>query len=257
MIMDMSASKRFKALSRISHIRGAGATTCCRLGPFEPRKPAKCRRSGSPRATVPNALLIAALSLSLAGCSFLQPGATVRTTPPPQTDTKGAQELTSAPKQPEAPLKPVPPTPQQPRRISETKPPSATGSRGAEKLAATSTPLTVRAREATTVKDEPVTPQAPITVGSGTVTDAPVAELVFKGPPHQAPPRMGARKMLAWFGLGLGVAVLAILARLYLIRRAQPPAVPDAKKDDLNMPKELLFKEPVNLPQEAVATEKS
>ena len=255
--MDMSAIKRLKALSRISHFRGAGATTCCRLRPFGPRKPAKCRCSGSPRATVPNALLIAALSLSLAGCSFLQPGATVRTTPPPQTDTKGAQELASAPKQPEAPSKPVPPTPQQPRRISDTKPPSATVSRGAEKLAATSTPLTVRARERTTVEADPVAPQAPITAGAGTVTDAPVAELIFKGPPHPPPPRVGAKKVLVWFGLGLGVAVLAILARLYLIRRAKPPAVPDPKKDDLKMPKELLFKEPLNLPQEAVATEKS
>jgi hypothetical protein len=165
-------------------------------------------------------------------------------------DTKGAQELASPPKQPETPSKPAPPARQQPRRISEAKPPPATVSKGAEKLAAPNVPFTVRARENIIVKTEPAEPQVPITANSGTVTDALVAELVFKGPPHEDPPRVGAKKVLIWFGLVVGVAVLAILARLCLIRRAVPLEVTDAKKDDLKMPPELLFKEPVKLPQD-------
>ena len=66
-------------------------------------------------------------------------------------------------------------------------------------------------------------------------------------------------KVLVWLGLGLGGAALAVLARLYAIRRAQPPDVPEAGRDEdeLEMPPELLLKEPVNLPQEAVMAEKS
>ena len=57
-------------------------------------------------------------------------------------------------------------------------------------------------------------------------------------------------------GLVLGVAAVAIPARLYIVRRAKPAAPSNAKKEELEMPKELLFKEPVSLSQEAVATEK-
>jgi hypothetical protein len=57
--------------------------------------------------------------------------------------------------------------------------------------------------------------------------------------------------------LGLGGATLAVLARFYAIRRAKPADVSDASKDELKMPPELLLKEPMNLPQEAVMAEET
>jgi hypothetical protein len=64
--------------------------------------------------------------------------------------------------------------------------------------------------------------------------------------------------VLVSLGLGLGGAALAVLARLYVIRRAKPAVLLAAGKDELKMPRELLFKEPLNLPQEpAVVPEKS
>lgn len=63
-------------------------------------------------------------------------------------------------------------------------------------------------------------------------------------------------KALVWLGLGLGAAALAVLARLYVVRRAKPVEIPDAGKEELKMPKELLFKEPLNLPPAAAVAEK-
>jgi hypothetical protein len=63
-------------------------------------------------------------------------------------------------------------------------------------------------------------------------------------------------KALAWLGLGLGGAALAVFARLLVIRRANPPGDSAASKDDLKMPPELLFKEPLTALQEPVAAEK-
>jgi hypothetical protein len=64
-------------------------------------------------------------------------------------------------------------------------------------------------------------------------------------------------KVLAWFGLGLGGAALAVVARLYVIRRAKPVVLlSNAGKDELKMPPELLLKEPLNPPRETVLAEK-
>jgi hypothetical protein len=60
-----------------------------------------------------------------------------------------------------------------------------------------------------------------------------------------------------WLGPGLGGAALAVLARLYLIRRAKPAEVADARKDELKPAPGLLMKEPLNLPQEAAVAEES
>jgi hypothetical protein len=57
--------------------------------------------------------------------------------------------------------------------------------------------------------------------------------------------------------LGLGGAALAVLARFYAIRRAKSPDLSAARKDELKMPPELLLKEPMNLPQEAVMAEET
>ena len=263
----MSANEPLKALSRILCTRGPRGPACCRLTRSEWPEPAICRRSGFPRAAVSNTILIAALSLCLVGCGVLQTGTTARPTPPQRTDTKGAQELASATKQPEAPSRSAQPAPQPARRVSETKPPpasvgetrppSATASRGAEKLVAPSAPAPVRASQRTTLPAEPSAPKAPTAEDSGTVTGAPVQALVFRGPPPQARSRRAGVKLLAWLGLGLGGAALAVLARLYLIRRATPPALPDAKKDELKTAPGLLMKEPLNLPQKAVMAEES
>ncbi|MGD0261772.1 MAG: hypothetical protein ABSD29_18435 [Verrucomicrobiota bacterium] len=214
--------------------------------------------SASPRAALPNAILIAALSLSLAGCGVLQPATTARTTPPPQTDTKGAQQLALPTKPPEAPTRPAPPVPQSAPRVSETKPPSVTAARGAEKLVAPNPAAPVRVSERTTLSPAPSAPKTPVAEDSVTVTGAPVQALIFRGPPPQARPRRAGIIVLVSLGLGLGGAALAVLARLYVIRRAKPAVLLAAGKDELKMPRELLFKEPLNLPQEpAVVPEKS
>jgi hypothetical protein len=48
---------------------------------------------------------------------------------------------------------------------------------------------------------------------------------------------------------------LAGLAWFSAIRRAKSADLPNTGKDDLKMPPELLFKEPLNLPQEIVLAE--
>jgi hypothetical protein len=63
-------------------------------------------------------------------------------------------------------------------------------------------------------------------------------------------------KALAWLGMGLGGVVLLVLARLCVVRFAKRPGVSAASKDDLEMPPELLFKEPLTALQEPVAAEK-
>jgi hypothetical protein len=55
--------------------------------------------------------------------------------------------------------------------------------------------------------------------------------------------------------LGLGGAALAIVAWFSAICRAKSADLPNTGKDDLKMPPELLFKEPLNLPQEIVLAE--
>jgi hypothetical protein len=64
-------------------------------------------------------------------------------------------------------------------------------------------------------------------------------------------------KALAWLGLVLGGAALAFLAHLFVIRRAKPPGDSAASKDDLKMPPELLFKEPLTALQEPAAAEET
>jgi hypothetical protein len=90
---------------------------------------------------------------------------------------------------------------------------------------------------------------APIVVSSGAITDAPVQELIFKGPaPEAARPRLSVKKLLMWLGIGIGVAALVVVARLCLTRRAAPLEVPKAKEDDLITAPGLLLKESVTLP---------
>ena len=196
---------------------------------------------------VPKALLLVLL-LSLAGCAVSRPTTTTRLIPPATADTERAQELVSATKQPEVPSAPAQPAPQFAQRVSDTRPPPASASKGAEKLATPHTPAVVRASERTALSTGPPVPKAPIAVVSGTVTDAPVQALVFRGPPPEiAAPRSGI-KWWAWLGLGLGGAALGGLAWFCAIRRAKSADLPNTGKDDLKMPPELLFKEPLNLP---------
>jgi hypothetical protein len=48
---------------------------------------------------------------------------------------------------------------------------------------------------------------------------------------------------------------LAVVAWFCAIRRAKSADLPNAGKNDLKMPPELLFKEPLNLPREIVLAE--
>ena len=251
-IMDMSAKESLQCPNGVPHTRGAGAPACC-------------RRSGSPRAAVVTAILIA-FSLSFAGCGIPQAGTTARLIPPPRAGTPGAPELASTPNQPEAPAIPAPPVPQQVPRVNETKPrpaaigesrpAPATASRGAEKLVALGAPAVVLARERSTIPAEPSVPKAPVAEVSGTVTDAPAQALVFRGPPPEAQPSRVGIRWWVWLGLGLGGAALAVLARLYVIRRAKPPVPAEAGNGKPTPVPGLFFKEPLNLPQAAVMAEK-
>ena len=220
---------------------------------------------GSPRAGIAGAILIA-VSLFLTGCDTSRPVSTTRLISPARVTAESAQEPAPTLKEPEAPTKPAQPAPQPVQHISETKPPPAlivsqaspapaTGSKGAEKLVALITPVPVRASEKPAA--EPSIPKAPITEVSGTVTDAPIQALILKGPPPEARTLRPGIKALMWLGLGLVVAALAVVARLYMIRRAKPADFPKAAKEELKPAEGLLFKEPLNLPQAPVLAEKS
>ena len=132
-----------------------------------------------------------------------------------------------------------------------------TASRGAERLAAPTVPGVVRAHEKSPVKAEPGQPQPPIVADSGAGSDAPVKELIFKGPPPEVKPRVNVKKLLLWFGVVFGVGALAVVARLCLRRRAEPIEAHDPKQKDSIAPPGLLLKESVNLPQEALVIEQS
>ncbi len=223
--------------------------------------------SGSPRAAVSNTVLLAALSLFLAGCGGLPSGTTAKTTLVAPADTRTAHDLAPTTKQPETPSTPAQPVSQNIQPIRETKPPSATATKGAERLVATTTkgpekvvaasaPAPARASERTPLAAQQPDSKPPVTQDSGALASLPIKELVIKGPPHEAPQPRAVTKALAWLVLALGGAALAVLARLLLIRRAKPPGVSAAHKDDLKMPPELLFKESVMAPEEPAAAEK-
>jgi len=61
---------------------------------------------------------------------------------------------------------------------------------------------------------------------------------------------MAGKKALLWFGLVLAGGVLVVAVRLYLVRRVSPAELAALGKDDLKMPREMGFKDPINLPQE-------
>jgi hypothetical protein len=255
--MDISTTRRLKARNRVYDPCDARAPASCPLKPFGPRKPARCRRTSSPLVTISNALLIAALLLALAGCAVVQPDTTARTSPVSSPATNSAPTMASVSQKPEAPANPASPVPQPPQRISEPKPPPATASKGAERLAAPATPAVVRAREMPQAKAEPAQPKVPIVADSGAITDAPVRELVFKGPSPKPRTGLSPKKLLGWIGLGLAIGSVAVVGRLCLIRRAEPIKVADDKKEDLMPPEGLLFKESVSSPSESLLVEKS
>jgi hypothetical protein len=88
------------------------------------------------------------------------------------------------------------------------------------------------------------------------VADAPVEALVFRGPPPQARSSRTGIKVWVWCGLAFGGIALAVAGRIWVARRAKPAEAADAKQDELKMPSELFFKEPMVLPQETVIAEK-
>lgn len=218
-MMDMSATELLKGLDRMVPARGA---------------------------------VLVALSLSLVGCHGPQQGTTARTTPPLPATTRGAQQLASPTKPPETLAKPAPPAPQPAQHVSQPQPPPAIPSKGAEKLAAPNPPALVRSSQRTAPAPEPPAPKAPVAESSSSVTDAPVQALIVKGPPPQIrPPHRTGLKALLWVGLVLCGAALAVAARLYLIRRAKAGG-PGPPKEELKMPREMGFKEPIGVSEEPV-----
>jgi len=122
--------------------------------------------------------------------------------------------------------------------------------KGAEKLVAPKQPFLVRAREKSPALPESAPPNTQSVEGAGAVTDAPVEALIVRGPPPQPPPpRRLVLKALLGLGLGLLGAAVAVAARLYLIRRAKGTEGPAPVKDELKMPREMGFKDPINAPE--------
>ena len=244
--MDISATASFKALRRFLVNQDRPAT-------------------GAPCARASSTALLAALSLSVAGCASPQTRAPQKTAPPTQAGTRPAEQLASARKPPVAPAKPAQPVPVRVPRVSEAKPPTKlptkalpptagkdverpvvgpappTAGNGAKSLLALDSSLAVRARERATLPVKPSTAQ-----NSGSVTGVPVEALVVHGsPPKARRPQRSVVTALAWIGSVLGAAVLALVVRLHLIRRSELRQLPvgDAA---LKMPRELGFKEPLD-----------
>jgi hypothetical protein len=82
-----------------------------------------------------------------------------------------------------------------------------------------------------------------------------VQELIIRGPPHETPQPRPVMKAMKWLGLGLGIAALAFVARLCLVRRAAPLTISASNSEELRMPRELGFKESVIAPHEPLATD--
>lgn len=237
--MDMSTTERVKALSHAD----PGATS---------------RAGGSValgRLAV-NASCLGALSFLLCGCSVLQPAPEVKATPPPPVQPTRGPDVAAASKPPAAPTKPPPPAPQPAKPPSQTRPLPATASRGAEKLAAPSPPAVARPSEPVATPRQPAAPQPLITTDPDSPSNIPVNALIVRGPPRQPHSRHAGLQALLWLALGLSVAASVVLARLYIIRRAKPAELPPANKEvELEMPPELIMREPINLPQAAIAAE--
>jgi len=217
---------------------------------------------------VSNLLLPAALAFFLVGCAHLEPDAPVRTSLLAPPEPRLAPQPISAPKQAEAPAKSAPPAAQQAPRAAEIKSPPVTAakgserlvapaSKGAEKLVAPSAPTPVRASEVAAAPAEPAEAKPPTTPDPGTVAPAPIQELILKGPPPQIRPRRTGMILMVCLGLGLVGTGVFVVTRLGATRRVKSAGPQAADKDDLKMPPELLFKEPMTLPQETAAVEES
>jgi hypothetical protein len=244
---------------------------------------------GWPRAAVCNTLFIPVLALFLAGCSVLKPATTLKTTPLASVDTQSAPDPAPAAKPPESAFKPEQPLPQKPSPSTETPTPPATTSRGAEKLvaptmvapekrperappsvagsvapaatkpekqAAAAKPVPARASEKTPPTTPLPDPKPPFAPDSASVTSAPVQDLILKGPPRQPPRTRTVAKTLKWLGLGLGVAILALVGRFFLVHRTEAPLPFAANEEALRMPRELGFKESVAEPRDRLGTDR-
>jgi len=223
--------------------------------------------SDSPGFAASKAGLIAALSLLLAGCGGLRSGSKPQTTPPASSATRSTPDPTPAARPAESSSKATQARPRTIQTASDSRPQPAPPARGAEGLVALSTkgPQNVqaasagapaRASEKTPPPADPPDLKPPTKQSTGALTNPSVNELVVKGPPRQAPQPRDGMKALAWLGVVLGGAALAVLTRLFVLRRAKPLAASSAGKDDLQMPPELRLKESVLAPEEPAAAEK-
>lgn len=277
-MLDMSDTALLKALNHAGTMPAPGKRISCPAWlrmPCDPQSgsvnlslvASPPPASRSLRAAVSSIVLFAALSLFFVGCGGLQSGTTAKTTPHAPADSRTAHDAAPRTKQPEAPATPAQPVPQITQRNSETRPPSATVTRGAEKLVATTikgpekpaaadAPAPAHKSQRTTLPAQTPDPKSTVTQDSGAVGDAPITELVLKGPPHQAPQPQAGMKALAGLGLGLVGVALAVLMRLFIMRQVKPPGGAASSKDELKMPSELDFKESVMAPQEPAATER-
>ncbi len=206
--------------------------------------------SSPPHPAVSSALAIALLWLTLAGCGIHEPGVTPTTTPPRVAGTRNARALTPVTQSPDAQAGSAQPASRLNQRASDPKHLPATSSKGAERLLATRAPAAVPATREAPLSTVPPEKNPPATQVSTTVTGVVAKELVFHGSPPEIRPKRTGMKALVWLGLGFGAAALAILVRLYLIRRTTLAEFSEAGKDEVKMPRELLFKEPLNLPPE-------
>jgi hypothetical protein len=220
-------------------------------------------------------ILRSALLLLLAGCGHTQSDTPRKTNLHSPADTRTAHNLAATPNPPEILPTPAQPVARSPQPVSETKPLPATKVRGSEKLVTISSkspdkvvstnsrgpekavapgvPAASGPSERPPTAARPPESKTPATQASNIASAPPIAELIFKGPPHPEPKPRSVTKALGWLGIGLGGVALAILARLLASSRAKPKEIPIAGREELPIARELLFKEPLTETNEPAA----
>ena len=208
------------------------------------------------RTGVRSITVLAWLCLALAGCTIVPPQSSTQSSVQPQQAPVPVPHSPPAPQPPppKADARPIAPPPQ-PQPVSLARqptsppaPPPAVYSKGAEKLLAPIRPLTVRAREQPPASIEPtVTTES--TNSPSTTVQASTEALIVKGPPPGSRAQSSKTKLLWCFGLLFAAAAGAIVVRLKLRRAAGAAEGPAVAEGDLKMPRDMGFKEPLDLPQ--------
>jgi hypothetical protein len=170
------------------------------------------------------------------------------------TNTPTAPAIPAPAEKPAKPT-PAPSLPQAPQPVQVAKP--IVISKGATQLAV-HTPAVPQPQHSISPPVRSAAAPAPANQeeNNAVVTEAPVTELIFKGPPRPpAPRKLGIG--LVMVVVGLLVAALAAAALVYAKRRQElAPPPKKAGQEDLILPSELELREPTGIEVEADSEEK-